>query len=199
MHLGIAHHYGWAVAVTVSPDHLVVDRRRIELIEPGWPAAPIHHEGGPHLLHRSGEPLDDDALSALVADVRASVVRATSVALDEIEMALTEPITTISLRSWPLNFPQDIAVRRCAPYESRADSIMYCQVLAELARERGWLVRTYIAKNVEVEAGRILGERSNEVLHGPRARLGPPWSKDHRVAVAATVAATQEGFRANSE
>ena len=33
--LGIADHLGWAVAVTASPDHEVVDRRRIELIEPG--------------------------------------------------------------------------------------------------------------------------------------------------------------------
>jgi hypothetical protein len=35
--LGIAHHLGWAVAVavTASADHTVVDRRRIELIEPG--------------------------------------------------------------------------------------------------------------------------------------------------------------------
>jgi hypothetical protein len=25
------------------------------------------------------------------------------------------------------------------------------------------------------------------VLHGPRATLGPPWSKDHRMALAATI------------
>jgi hypothetical protein len=28
------------------------------------------------------------------------------------------------------------------------------------------------------------------VLHGPRARLGPPWTKDHRTALAATVVAS---------
>lgn len=52
MRLGIAHHLGWAVAVTAVVDHRVVDRRRIELIEPGMPTAPIHHLGGPHVLHR---------------------------------------------------------------------------------------------------------------------------------------------------
>ena len=83
MRLGIAHHFGWAVAVVASADHQVVDRRRIELVEPDRPTAPIHHEGGPHLLHRQAEPLDDDALAALVTEVRASAVRATSVALDE--------------------------------------------------------------------------------------------------------------------
>jgi hypothetical protein len=190
MRLGIAHHYGWAVAVTASADYKVVDRRRIELIEPGVPTAPIHHEGGPHLLHRSGEPLDDRSLAALTETVRASVVRAAAAALDELEIALPDPIDTISLRAWPADFPGDIAVQRRVPYESRADSVMYCQVLAELARERGWVVQTYNAKNVEDEAIRILGERADEVLRGPRETLGPPWSKDHRMAFAATIAAT---------
>jgi hypothetical protein len=44
MRLGIADHLGWAVAVTASAAHEVVDRRRIELIEPGITAAPIHYE-----------------------------------------------------------------------------------------------------------------------------------------------------------
>jgi hypothetical protein len=186
MRLGIAHHFGWAVAVMSSADHKVVDRRRMELIEPGVPTAPIHHVGGPHLLHRSAEPLDDNALAALVADVRASVVRATSAALDEMATTLPEPIVSMSLRAWPSDFPEDIAVQRRAPYESRADSVMYCQVLAELARQRGWEVHLYNSKDVEDEAVRILGERADEVLHGPRAMLGPPWSKDHRMALAAT-------------
>ncbi len=60
MRLGISDHLGWAVAVTATDDHRVVDRRRIELIEPDLPAAPIHHVGGPHQLHRPAQPLDDD-------------------------------------------------------------------------------------------------------------------------------------------
>jgi hypothetical protein len=190
MRLGIAHHLGWAVAVTASADHKVVDRRRIELIEPGVTTAPIHHDGGPHLLHRPAAPLDDGALAALVADVRASVARAASAALDEIATASPEPIASMSLRAWPADFPEDIAVQRRVPYESRADSVMYRQVLAELARDRGWEVRLYNDKDVEAEAARILGERADEVLHGPRATLGPPWSKDHRMALAATIVVT---------
>ena len=96
----------------------------------------------------------------------------------------------MSLRAWPADFPDDIAVLRRVPYESRADSVMYRQVLAELARDRGWDVELYDAKDVEAEAVRILGERADEVLHGPRAALGPPWSKDHRMALAATIVVT---------
>jgi len=180
MRLGIAHHFGWAVAVTASADHKVVDRRRIELIEPGMPTAPIHHEG---------KPLDDAATAALVAQVRASVVRATSDALDELATAVLEPIISMSLRAWPLDFPEDIAVQRRAPYESHADSIMYRQVLAELARARGWEVHFYDAKDVETRAGRKLQGRADEILFGPRATLGPPWAKDHRMALAATIIA----------
>ena len=119
--------------------------------------------------------------------MRASAVRATSAALDELATALPEPIVSMSLRAWPADFPEDIAVQRRVPYESHADSIMYRQVLAELARDRGWEVHLYDAKDVEDEAARILGERADEVLHGPRATLGPPWSKDHRMALAATI------------
>jgi hypothetical protein len=187
MRLGIAHHFGWAVAVTASAGYGVVDRRRIELIEPGLPPAPIHHVGGPHLLHQAGEPLDDRALAALVADVRASVVRATSAALDELATASPQPIVSMSVRAWPADFPEDVAVQRRVPFESRADSVMYCQVLDELARGRGWAVHLYNSKTIEDAAVRVLGERADDVLYGPRATLGPPWSKDHRQALAATI------------
>ena len=189
MRLGIAHHLGWAVAVTASADHRVVDRRRIELIEPALPTAPIHHEGGTHALHATGTPLDDDRLAALVADVRASAIRAGSAALDQLATALRAPIVSMSLRAWPSDFPDDVAVQRRAPYESHADSVMYRQVLAELAHARGWEVHLYDARTVKHEAVRILGERADEQLHGPRAALGPPWSKDHQMALAATIVA----------
>jgi hypothetical protein len=178
--LGIAHHFGWAVAVVASADHEVVDRRRIELIEPGMPAAPIHHEG---------KPLSDAATKALVTKVRGSATRAASASLDELATSLPEPIVSMSLRAWPHDFPGDITFQRRAPYESHADSIMYRQVLAELAHERGWDVHLYDANDVEERAARILGERADEVLRGPRTRLGPPWAKDHRMALAATILA----------
>lgn len=178
MRLGIADHLGWAVAVTASDEHEVVDRRRIALVEPGLTEAPIHYES---------RRLDDAATAALVAEVQASVARASSAALDELASTLPEPIVSISLRAWPLDFPEDIAVQRRSPYEARADAIMYRQALSELAHARGWEVHVYDAKAVEAQAARRLGDRAEEVLHGPRARLGPPWAKDHRVALAATI------------
>jgi hypothetical protein len=180
MRLGIADHLGWAIAVTASEDHEVVDRRRLELVEPGVTSAPIHYES---------RRLDVAGTAALVAEVRASVVRATSAALDELVAALPAPVGSISLRVWPLDFPEDIAVQRRPPYEARADAIMYRQELAELAHDRGWQVNVYDAKAVEGQAIRLLADRADEILRGPGARLGPPWTKDHRVALAATIVA----------
>ena len=180
MRLGIADHFGWAVAVTASVDHEVVDRRRIELVEPGVSPAPMHYES---------KRLDVAATAALVGEVRASVVRATSAAFDEIAAALPAPVESISLRALPPDFPDDIAVQRRAPYEARADAIMYRHVLAELAHARDWDVHFYDAKTVEGLAVSLLGARADGVLQGPRATLGPPWTKDHRTALAATIVA----------
>jgi hypothetical protein len=179
MRLGIADHLGWAVAVTASGDE-VVDRRRIELVEPGVSPAPIHYESS---------RLEVAATADLVARVRASVARASAAALDELAGALPAPVVSISLRAWPLDFPDDIAVQRRSPYEARADAIMYRQELAELAHARGWDVHFYDAKAVEVQAAARLAGRAGEVLYGPRATLGPPWTKDHRVALAAAILA----------
>jgi hypothetical protein len=95
----------------------------------------------------------------------------------------------MSLRAWPPDFPADIAVQRRTPYEARADAIMYRQILAELAQARGWDVHLYAARDVEAQAASVLAERADDVLRGPRARLGPPWTRDHRLALAATILA----------
>jgi hypothetical protein len=178
LRLGIAHHFGWAVAVTASSDYRVVDRRRIELVEPGMAMAPIHHEG---------KPLDDAATAELVAKVRASSLRATAASLDDLSASLPGPITSMYLRAWPADFPSEIEIQRQVPYEARADSVMYRQILAELARLRGWAVHTFDAKDIEVQAASKLGDGADEVLLGPRKELGPPWTKDHRIALAATI------------
>ncbi len=180
MRVGIAHHLGWAVAVTASAGHVVADRRRIELIEPGVPAAPVEH---------GAAGLDDAAAALLVAGVRASALRAASASLDQLAAWLPGPVVSLSLRAWPLDFPDDIAVRRRPPYQAQADSVMYREVLAECAHDRGWQVHLFDARAVEAQAARILGERAEDALGRPGVTLGPPWTKDHRIAFAAAIVA----------
>jgi len=181
--LGIADHFGWAVAVTANAEHEVVDRRRIELVEPGVTPAPVHYDSR-HLTYEQTE--------VLVAGVRSSIGRASSLALDRLAgdvVGESESIVSMSLRAWPDDFPDDLATQCRAPYEARADAIMYRRILAELAEARGWEIHVYRAKDVEQQAAAILGDQADELLWGPRQQLGPPWAKDHRVALAATVVA----------
>ena len=134
--------------------------------------------------------LSDAAAAQLVESVRASALRATGAALDALAADVGDRIDSLSVRAWPPDFPDDIVRLRRAPYDSRADSVLYCQVLAECADERGWEVHAFDAKDVEAQAARVLGGRADDVLAvAPRARLGPPWNKDHRMALAATVLA----------
>lgn len=181
-HLGVAHHLGWAVTVTASSNHRVLDRRRFELIEPGLPEAPFEH---------GVTGLDTDSAEKLVSEVRVSILRATSASLDQLLSDVAVRIASISVRGWPLDFPDDVNTQRMLPYRYRADSIMYCRALAECAHERGLEVHFFEAKEVEAHATALLGRRAEEVLYGPRTTLGPPWAKDHRMALAATVLASR--------
>ena len=110
MRIGVAHHLGWAVAVTADDDHRVVDRRRVELVDAGLPNAPIHHLGGAWDLHRAGEPPTDEELATKVAEVRASVVRSADAAFD----ALATAAGALRLRE-----PQQRSLVDSAPWVSR--------------------------------------------------------------------------------
>lgn len=176
--VGIYDHLGWAVAVTATIDHHVVDRRRIALNEPGVPCMPIHHP----------EPgLSVEEIAVVVERVRAAAMRATTASFDALASSLSEAVESVHLRETPEDFPTEIAVQLRRPHEARADAIMYRQVIASVAGARGWRVEAYDAKTVETGAAGMLGDRADSVLRGPRARLGPPWTQEHRVALAATM------------
>jgi hypothetical protein len=179
--IGIFDHFGWAVAVTATDDHEVVDRRRLELVDEGLTQAPIHYDA---------KDLDDEALASSIAEVAASALRVGGAGLDRLAADVGRPIATFSLRTWPSDFPTEMATLRQSPWEARADAVMYRQVLAVVAEARGWDVRTFDAKTVLDQAAAVLGPRTDEVLVSPKERLGAPWTKDHRIALAATVVAT---------
>jgi hypothetical protein len=72
---------------------------------------------------------------------------------------------------------------------------MYRQELSALAHARGWEVHAYDVKTVVSQAAIMLAERADEILHGPRATIGPPWTRDHRIALAATIVVARTGCR----
>lgn len=171
MRLGLYDHFGWAHAVVVDDTQRAVDRRRIELVDDALAevAAPIHY---------CARRLDDDALLALIARVRSSIAQCAHAAFDE----LPGPLTAVAMRALPATFPTDIATLRRSPYEARADAVMYREVLCDVADGRGVAVHFFDAKQVVDHA--VVRFGAGGWLDEPRQRLGPPWTKEHRIAFA---------------
>lgn len=159
----------------------VADRRRVELVEKGLPALPHHVDGQ---LVPVGEGV------ALVERVNASAERC---ARDVLELLARDvpAISAIALRALP-ELPATIE-ERLTNYRARnnADWAMYREALARAARERGWKVAWFDAKRVYADAASALGMKSIDArLREAGKKLGSPWQLDHRMAMAAAIAAT---------
>ncbi len=183
--IGVSDHNGWAVLVTVAGDATLLDRRRVELVGSDLPSMPHHHEG---------QTLPLDQALDLVERVRVSADRHAKLALDAVVAAVPERIRGVAIRECP-RLPAT-APERIRNYwaQNRADSVMYRKALARAAESRGWFVDWYDAKKVLDAACDAL--RVNDLdAHFVEVRksLGPPWRKDHRVAMAAAIVAVSSG------
>ena len=186
--LGVADHNGWAECVTVAASRgvpVVVDRQRLELIEPGIPSMPYHHETL-KMPRPEGE--------RLVARVRESVLRTTLERLKALRDELQPPYTIVAmtLRVPPLDFVPVTVAEAHQSYNvtCRADGMMYHDALSTAARrlkipvklhDRGEEVARAVAR---FDVGL---EEMEEFLQRAGAPVGKPWQKEHRLAVAAAV------------
>jgi hypothetical protein len=178
---GVSDHGGWAVLVTVSRDGTLLDRRRVELVDDDLPAIPHHHEA---------QGLPPDEAVALVERVRFSAEKHAVLALDAVAMAV-RPIQGVALRTCP-PLPSTITERiRDYRASNVADWVMYRQALAAAAAARGWPVYWYDAKDVFGAASQALGIDFDAHFLDLRGAIGPPWTKDHKLAMAAAIAAAK--------
>jgi hypothetical protein len=180
--VGVADHCGWAVLVTAASDGLLIDRRRVELVDHDLPKLPHHHEA------QSLPPRE----VALIERVRASANAHAVHALHALGASMVCPIVGIALRKRPA---LPATVEECITdyrAQTMADAVMYRDALANAARARGWPVHEYETTRVYDDAARALGVRRKKLetlLTRTGAELGPPWQKDHRAAMAAAIAA----------
>ena len=181
--VGISDHGGWAVLVTVGADGVVLDSRRVELVDEDLPSIPHHHEA-------QKLPLDE-ALD-LVERVRLSAQQHSRLCFDAIEASMPSRIVGVALRRLqPL--PPTVA-ERLQNYRARnvADWVMYRNELAEAARLRGWTVHWFDTKTVFRDAAAMLHVEDLDGHFAQAKQLfGPPWTQDHRLAMAAGVAAAR--------
>jgi hypothetical protein len=176
--IGVSDHGGWAVLVTAASDGTLLDRRRIELVDAGLPKLPHHSEG-------QGLPLD--VAVELVERVRVSAERHAALALEAVAMAVPR-ILGVALRERQ-QLPPTIA-QRIKDYRAQnvADWVMYRNALAAAAEARGWPVHWYDAKSVLGAASQALGvENLDAHFLLVRRAVGPPWNRDHKLAMAAAI------------
>jgi hypothetical protein len=179
--IGVSDHGGWAVLVTADGNGTLLDRRRVELVDEGLPKIPHHSEG-------QGLPLDEAI--ELVERVRASAERCAKLVLEAVALAAPGRILGIALRQCP-ELPPTIA-ERITNYRARnvADWVMYRKALAAAAEARGWTVHWYDPRQVHDLARKALGVESLDARFVQLKRsFGPPWSQDHKIAMAAAIAA----------
>ena len=179
--IGVSDHGGWAVLVTVGHDGTLLDRRRVELVDEGLPKIP-HHSEGQRL------PLDEAVV--LIERVRASAEKHAKLALEGVAAFVPVIVAGVALRGCPSWLPPTVA-ERIKDYRSQnvADWVMYRQALAAEAEARGWGVHWYDAKKVFEAASRAMGiEDFDAHFVQMRKSIGPPWSQDHRLAMAAAIA-----------
>ena len=164
--------------MTASGSGNLLDRRRVELVDKGLPKLP-HHSEGQRL------PLDEAV--GLVERVRMSAERHAVLALDAVTTAVPR-ILAVALRKCP-QLPPTIA-ERIKDYRAQnvADWVMYRKALASAAEARGWPVHWYDAKSVLDAARQVLClEDLDAHFLQVRKAVGPPWNKDHKLAMAAAI------------
>ena len=183
--IGVSDHGGWAVFVTADGNGALLDRRRVELVDEGLPKIPHHSEG-------QGLPIDQAV--ELVERVRASAERHAKLVLDAVAAEVAGSILGIALRQCP-ELPPTIA-ERITNYRAHnvADWVMYRKELAAAAEARGWPVHWYDPRQVQDRASKAMGvEKLDSHFAQLRRSIGPPWGQDHKMAMAAAIAAMNAG------
>jgi hypothetical protein len=179
--IGVSDHGGWAVLVTADGNGALLDRRRVKLVDEGLPTIPHHSEG---------QMLPLDKAIELVERVRASAERCAKHVLEDVAMTPATGILGVALRQCP-ELPPTIA-ERITNYRARnvADWVMYRKALAAAAEERGWPVHWFDPRQVYRLASEALEVADLDARFVRlRRSVGPPWGQDHRLAMAAAIAA----------
>jgi hypothetical protein len=191
--VGVAEHGNSAVLVTVAQDGELLDRRRIDLTDGGLPTHPYHHEGswavGRYVNSPWARAISLADAVALVERVRESAVRGARAGLEALAATVPMPIASIAIRVCPRLPPtteERIADTRAA---NVADSVMYREALATVAKALGWSVHWYDRERVFRDAAAAVGrEDIDAFLYAMGQSIGPPWQAKHKLAAAAALA-----------
>ena len=187
--IGVEDHYAWAnlVSVTTSgPHEILLDKRRVELLDQQLTASPYHHET--LQLPLSGA-------EKLVRDVKTSASRRAKAALSSLigELAPAK-CRGIAIRVPPLpDLPATVAEAHANTWvRNRADGMIYHQALTKAAAQLNLRVFYFEKDNVLELAAQARGKTTRDLerqLKALGSTVGPPWRKGHVVACAGAIVA----------
>ena len=188
--ISAADHAGWAFIVCVAAPHgvpAVVERRRVSTIDRNLPTMPYHHES---LTMRENEA------NALIARVRRSIAARTTRALREVVTHLSPAYSVVALAIREPRFPElpntVAVVRQSYQLQCAADGMMYRLALCHAARDLGLEVDLCRRGEETGRAAARLGVHPDDIesfVSGTGRPPGAPWTREHRRAYAAGIAA----------
>jgi hypothetical protein len=187
--VSVAEHTGWAHLVCVAaPGQVpaVVERRRVALIDPGFPTQPYEHDS---------TAMTEDAANALITQVRRSIEARTGDALTRLvtELAPSYAVVALAIRKPPFaDLPGSVAaVRKSYPLQCAADGMLYQLAICRAARQLDLEVQMCRRGDENARAAEHLGVTPGEVeefVSRSGRPAGPPWTQEHRRAYAAGLA-----------
>jgi hypothetical protein len=187
--IGIEDHYGYAQLVSVASsgrDLMLVDKRRVALIDPHLPASPYHHDT------LKMQPREAEQL---VRDVRACADERAFVALESLLGELA-PATcrAVAIRVPPLpELPASVAQAHANPWiMNRADGMIPHQALTSAATRLKLRVFHFDRSKILEQAAHARGETPAALEARLRALgkgLEPPWRKGQMLACAGALVA----------
>jgi hypothetical protein len=186
--VGVAEHNGWAILVSaaaVSGEPVVVDRRRVTLIEKGVPNQPYEHDT---------QPLSDAGAEQVLRTVKRSIAACTAQALDRLSADLWPQyrVAAMAIRQPPLaRLPATLEeVRRSYHVMCRADGMLYHSALCKAARQRDWNL-VFHRRGEELakaaEACQVTTGGVERFINDLKPTLKAPWTAEHRNAFAAAI------------
>jgi hypothetical protein len=162
----------------------VVDRRRVGLVDPDLPRQPYHAAVGTALdqaaalierVERSARAEAGSALAPLLRGLDGEGFEVVGMAVAADTTAVPDSLETV-LGSHPLLHA--------------GEGALYRDALVDAAADVDLPVTRFVNKTVTQDSAAALGLAAGELgarLDRQRARLGPPWQKDHKEAAAAAL------------
>lgn len=192
MAIGCSDHTGWAVLVSVAGDAArpeVVDRRRVELVDPSLPRQAYHAA--------AGLPLDE--ATRLIEQVGSSALEVTEHQLRSLRADLDRldaEVAGLAVAD-AADVPADLAtVLAKHPLLHAGEAALYRDALVDAASSIGLAVTRFEHRDAIGQAAVTAGMSAEELgarLTALRRDLGAPWNADHRRAAAAALLVLSSG------